>query len=243
VSAGRRNSTMTKFSILICALLLVGCANAQDLCTVAKAVIPSAFKCTGTGAKATLSVDLSFPYGVDYTSGVPTGIKSTTMTFAIAQSPCSPASASATISDSQKAFLSAPQTVAIKDGLSTKIALVPKFAFPVIGDVSINLVVTLTGGIDNFAGLSFQAAVSICAGTLCDNDVYPSGTIGSALKALMPSLPLAIAPKMTIPTETFTKDQLNTLCPPPPVTTKASDSSMLHASLALAGVAIAAVVA
>jgi hypothetical protein len=229
---------MTKLSILICALLLVGCANAQDLCTLAASVLPAGITCTGKGAAATLAASLNIPSGLTYTGPLPTGIKYTSLAFSIAQTPCKPATAKATITDSAKFLItSGSESISITNGQNT-FPIVPEFEFPTIGKVKISLVITLTGGIDDTAGLTFKAGISFCLGTTCDAALIPS-----ALSAFFPALPLSLVPSFTMGSALFTKEQLTTLCPPPPVTTKASDSSMLHASMALAGVAIAAVVA
>ncbi len=223
---------MSKSSILFCVLLFAGYANAQDLCTLASAILPSVVKCTGTGAKVTLSASASIPSGASLTP-FPT-LTYTTLTFAVAESPCKPANANVVITDSAKTFItSGTQTIALTNGKSN--FPVVAYTFPVIGPVAMRLEVTLTGGIDDPSGLTFGVAVGFCVDANCNSDMVPT-----ALKSLLsPLLPVTVIPSFTIANNLFTPAQLTTLCPPPPAPKSSSDS--LHASLALAGVAVAAV--
>ena len=145
---------MSKFSIWFSVLLLAGYANAQDLCTIAAAQFPSAVQCTGTGSKVTLTVSAQVPYGVTYTLLLPTGLSYTTLTLAASESPCKPATATAVVADSKKMLItSGKQTIFLTNGVN--VFPISDFTFPIIGAISIQLEVTLTGGIDSTAGLTF----------------------------------------------------------------------------------------
>jgi hypothetical protein len=216
----KENFIMPKPSILFCILVIAGYANAQDLCTIATALLPSGVTCTGTGAAATLSASVTIPAGLSTT---------TTMTVSVAQKPCNPASASLTITDSRSAWITAgSSTVAVTNGVNTFPVPGASLTITGYGTISLQLEITLNGGINNAAGLTFSAALGVCVGTTCN----------SRLGILFSLFPLPIVPSFNIPNNLFTPAQLTTLCPPPP---KPSSSDSLHASLALAGVAVAAV--
>jgi hypothetical protein len=220
---------MSKSSILFCVLLVAGYANAQDLCTIAAATLPSVVKCTGTGAKVTLSASAAVPSGATL---LPPAVTTTTLTFAVAENPCKAATASITITDSAKTFIpSGSQTIALTNGKNN--FPVVSFAFPVLGTVAMRLEVTLQGGIDDAAGLTFAVAVGFCIDANCNSDIVPT-----ALKSVFSGLlPVPVIPSFTIPNNLFKPADLLVLCPPP----KPSSSDSLHASLVLAGVAAAAV--
>jgi hypothetical protein len=205
---------MSKAAVLFCCVLLfAGYANAQDLCTLAKAVIPSGVTCTGTGAAATLTASVT----------VPTGALPTELTFAMKQNPCNPATASFSITDSRKAFLtSGSVTLDVKNGQNNIDIPGASLAVPVVGTVKARVEIVLTGGINADAGLTFSAGLGVCLDAKCNKDV---ATIFSAF-------PLPLVPSFTMKKDLFTADQLKTLCP--------SSSSSLHASLALVILAISA---
>ena len=203
---------MSKSSILFCVLLLAGYVNAQDLCTLAKAVIPPGVTCTGTGAAATLSASVTVPTGV---------LSSTELTFAMKQNPCNPATASFSITDSTKAILANSVTLDVKNG-QNNIDIPGASIATAVGTVKARVEIVLTGGINADAGLTFSAGLGVCLDAKCNKDV----------NKLFSAFPLPLVTSFTIKKELFTADQLKTLCP--------SSSSSLHASLALVILAISA---
>ncbi len=224
---------MPKFPILICAFLLVGYANAQDLCTLAESIFPSVVTCTGSGAKAVLKASAKIPFGLTYTLLVPTGIKRTTISFSIAPNLCNPATATATVSDSAEVFLPlGTETLDLANG-EHYYPIVENFQFPVLGKITIDLVVKMVGGIDSNTGFSFSAHVSFCIEEACDADILPT-LLTSVLGDI---LPLEVVPLFNIPKDTFTDSELDAFCPKPK---KVSGESVLYANMALVGVAVAA---
>ncbi len=195
---------------------MVAYANAQEvnLCTLAKAVIPPVVTCTGVGAAATLSASIDLPTGI---------ASSTTVTFAMKQNPCNPATASFSVTDFKKSYIKdGSVTLDVKNGINNIDIPGASLAIPGYGTVKARVEITLNGGIDNDQGLTFAAAVGVCVDSECNSD----------LGVLFSAFPLPLVPKFTIAKSLFTADQLKTLCP--------SSSSSLHASLALVILAISA---
>jgi hypothetical protein len=209
-----------KVSLLFFATLLAGYANAQNFCDIAKAVIPSGITCSGTGAEATLSSSIKIPISLTST---------TTLTLAFAQKPCSPASASVTVTDSAKAIISSGSaSVAISSGTSSYAVPGASLNIPTVGIIGLRLDVTVSGGINAANGLGFKVAVSVCVADKCNGD------LSSTLAALV-TLPVPVL-DMNVPKATFTDAQLTTLCPPP----KPSSSESLQSSLLMAAAAVGA---
>jgi hypothetical protein len=67
----------------------------------------------------------------------------------------------------------------------------------------------------------------------CDGDILPA----LPTSVLGDILPLEVVPLFNIPTDTFTDSELADFCPKPK---KVSGESVLHANMALVGVAVAA---
>jgi hypothetical protein len=203
---------MLKAAVLLSVFLFAGVANAQDLCTLAKTVIPPGVTCTGTGAAATLSASVTLP-----TVG-----STTKLTFAMKQNPCNPATASFSITDEKSAYISGgTASLDIKNGVNAIDIPGASLSIPLVGTVKVRAEVTLDGGINNDKGLTFGAAVGVCVDSKCNKD---AGSIFSLF-------PLPLVPSFTIPKSLFTDDQLKVLC---------SSSSSLHASLAFVILAISA---
>jgi hypothetical protein len=204
-----------KLSFLICAFLFVGYANAQNFCDLTKTLIPSGIKCTGTGAAGTLSASVSVPISTTKTS--PLGIE-------FAQSPCNPASARLSFVDTAgKIFSSSPPSLNIASGTNAYMIPGASVSILTVGDIGLRLDVTLSGGINDAAGLNFKVALSVCIDKECNKD------LSTVLDTLVGGLPLTIF-ELKVPKSTFTDAQLATLCPPP----KASSSEKMQVSLILA---------
>jgi hypothetical protein len=205
---------MLKAAVLLCCVfLMAGYANAQDLCTLAKAVIPSGVTCTGTGAAATLSASVNLPTGVG---------TSTKLTFSMKQNPCNPATAGFSITDDQKSYIKdGTVSLDVKNGVNNIDIPGASLTITGYGTVKARVEVTLEGGINNDKGLTFGAALGVCVDSKCNKD----------LGILFTAFPLPLVSSFTIPKSLFTDDQLKTLC---------SSSSSLHASLAFVILAISA---
>ncbi len=203
-----------KFSFLICAFLFVGYANAQNFCDIAKTLIPSGITCAGTGAAGTLSASIKIPVSLTATTNL--GIE-------IAQNPCNPASARVSFTDSAgKIFSYSPPSISIQSGTNAFPVPGASISIPGLGDIGLRLDVTLSGGINDAAGLNFKIGMSVCVDKKCNKD------LSSTLDTLVGGLPLPIF-DLKVPKATFTDAQLVTLCPP-----KASSSEKMQVSLILA---------
>ena len=204
---------MMKQSFLICAFLFVGYANAQNFCDLAKTMIPSGIKCTGTGAAGTLSASIDVPISTT---------KTTKLGIEFAQSPCNPASARVSFTDSEgKIFSYSPQSIKIESGTNAFMVAGASISIPGIGDIGLRLDVALSGGINDAAGLNFKVGMSVCLDKKCNKD------LSTVLDTLVGGLPLPIF-ELKVPKSTFTDAQLATLCPP------TSSSEKIQVSLVLA---------
>jgi hypothetical protein len=193
--------------------LLIGYANAQNFCDIVKSSLPSVITCTGTGAKAELSLDLD--------------VAGNKMSVKFAQSPCKPASASLTITDASKKIISSG-TASISIATGTSRYPVPGASFSInTGVVDINagvfLDTTISGGIDDSAGLGLKIAVSVCNDGKCNSELS---------SVVLAALPISLV-DVKIPKSLFKDSDIAALCPPP----KASSSEQVQASLILAAAA------
>jgi hypothetical protein len=203
-----------KFSFLICAFLFVGCTNAQNFCDLAKTMVPAAISCTGTGAAVTLTASIDVPVSLTTTSK---------LSIAFVQDPCTPASARVDFTDSAgKIFDYSPPSIKIASGTNSFPVAGASISVPTVGDIGLRLDVTLSGGINDAAGLNFKVGLSVCVDEKCNKD------LSSTLDKLVGGLPFPIF-EIKVPKSTFTDAQLATLCPP-----KASSSEKMQLSWILA---------